>query len=77
MDITLFIDFKTNCCPYVSITFPKGDVCADKEPRDKKLGKVTSFLETVQVLGKSDRGMKTAAVRCLYEVNKLMIYLIN
>jgi hypothetical protein len=35
MDITLFTVFKTNRCPY-DFMFPKGDVCADEEPRDKK-----------------------------------------
>jgi hypothetical protein len=36
MDISLFTVFKTKRCPYVFIMFPKGDVCADEEPRDKK-----------------------------------------
>jgi len=57
--------------------FPKGDICADEEPRDKKEGEVMSFLEKVQVLDKSDRGMKTATVRCHYDINKLMMYFIN
>jgi hypothetical protein len=36
MNITLFTVFKTNCCSYISIIFPKGDVCAEEEPKDKK-----------------------------------------
>jgi hypothetical protein len=36
MDITFLRVFKTNCCPCVFIMFPKDDVRADEEPRDKK-----------------------------------------
>jgi hypothetical protein len=36
-----------------------------------------SFSDKVQVLDKSERGMKTAAFRCHYDVNKLMTYFVN
>ena len=36
-----------------------------------------SFVEKVQVLDKSERGMETATVRCHYDVKKLMMYFIN
>jgi hypothetical protein len=54
-----------------------GDICVDEGPKDKMKRKVTSLLETVEVLGKLDRGTTIAAVRCCYGVNESIISLLK
>jgi hypothetical protein len=41
----------------------KGDVCADKEPKDQKKRKLMPLLEKVEVMEKLGRGMSIATIR--------------
>jgi hypothetical protein len=68
--------FRTNCCLLGLIVSVKGYIHADKESKNKNRSKIVSVLEKV-MLGKLDREMSIAAVRCHYDVNLLVIHLIT
>jgi hypothetical protein len=48
----------------------EGPVRADEELKVKKKRKVMSLLEKVEVLDKLNKGIRTTAVGCHYDVNK-------
>jgi hypothetical protein len=48
----------------------KCDVHSNEQPRDKKKRKVMFLLENMGVLGKLDRGLRIAVVKCHCGVNR-------
>jgi hypothetical protein len=59
---TQCIIFETNCCPCFLVTFGKGNVCADEQPKDKK---------------SDGGGMRTAVVGCRRGVKELTVNVIK